>query len=291
KLASSANIPLGPSGLKLTKLGGEFGYNYAIQFTETGTSTGNPQEGNYVVGLTLGVADLAGMVEVEGTSLVQFGNGKFDLNLDGQISIPKQNSVAVGKVNANYKLPDHTLAGSLGLDVNVPPSTGKVLNGNFEMKYAAGGGNWSVSSTDISASLFREVQFTGNIALAGSTDKDTFSGVLSGSAAYDFSIRKDFKILAWNLRAQLATGFNFKGDIAFDDTGAEGNVSLNIYANGDIGVENDIGGYDTVIGISGSSLAQLKFNRENVTVTGQMDVTFTFKGFEYGETIHINQTI
>src|SRR5210317_1585629 len=74
KLASATNIPLGPTGIKLTKLGGDLGYNYALDYKDLEEDpTGFPQEGNYVVGLNLGVADISGMVEVEGNSVIQFG--------------------------------------------------------------------------------------------------------------------------------------------------------------------------------------------------------------------------
>ena len=292
ELTAKGNIPLAGSGLKLTKLGGQFGYNYALVYEHPGSPPeGNPQEGNYVVGLTLGVADVANMVEVTGNSVIQFGNNKFDLNLNGSISIPKENSVAKGSLNVHYTLPDNTLDGSLALDVNVPAQSGRLLTGKFDMNYAMGNSEWSVTSSDISVLILTEIDFTGNIALEGSGNNDTFSGVLSGSSSYDFSYRKEFEAFNAKLIAELNAGFNFMGDIAFDESGAEGDIMLSLYANGELGIETFIGGYDRLIGLNGSSLARLKFDRESALLSGQMNVVVYFLGFDHEVDIDIEQQI
>jgi fibronectin type III domain protein len=292
QLTAKANIPLAGSGLKLTQLGGQFGYNYALTYNQANAQPqGSPQEGNYVVGLTIGVADMADMVEVSGTSVIQFGNDKFDLNLTGEINIPKENTIATGKANIHYVLPDNTLDGSLSIDVSVPSRSGKLLEGKFAMEYAMGNSEWSVTSTDISAKLFTEVDFVGNIALTGSGDGNSFSGVLSGASSYNFSYNKTFEAFGADLIASLDAGFNFTGTIIFDDTGAEGDVSLYLYANGELGIETMIGGYKKLIGLNGSSLAQLSFDRDSALLAGQMDVTVYFLGFERKVDVDIEQKI
>ena len=291
-LTASGNIPLPGTGLKLTKLGGQFGYNYALVYNEAGEDpTGTPQEGNYVIGLTIGVADMANMVEISGNSVVQLGNDKLDLTLNGSISIPKTNSIATGNLNVHYVLPDNTLNGSIALDVNVPPETGSVLNGNFAMDYAMGNEEWSVSSTNISAQLLSEIEFIGSIALAGSSSGESFTGQLSGSSSYEFAYYKEFEIFGSSLITQVAAGFNFSGDIAFDALGATGKVNLMLYANGELGIILFIGEYETLISLNGLSEAELTFDHENAHLAGLLNITVYILGIERNLDIEIDQQI
>jgi hypothetical protein len=194
-------------------------------------------------------------------------------------------------MDVHYSLPANTLDGSLAVDVVVPPKSGKLLNGNFDMAYSMSGNAWSVSSTDISAKIFSEIDFIGNISLAGSANGDTFSGALSGYSSYEFLVKNEFEAFGASLVAELDAGFSFQGTIAFDEAGAEGDVMLSLYANGELGIETQIGGYNKLIGVNGTSLAQLSFNRENASVAGQMTVAVFFLGFEHDVDVEIEKSI
>lgn len=291
ELAAQGNVPLAGSGLKLTELGGQLGYNYRLVYGKDGIDPeGNPQEDNYVVGLLLGVADMANIVEVKGNSVAQFGQEQFELTLNGSLSIPKENAIAKGEVNLNYLMPDNTLDGNVNIDLNVPPASGSVLKANFDMNYAYAAKDWTLSSTDISAALFGEVEFTGNIDLQGSEDSPV-EGVMSGQAAYAFSYNKEFRALATTFRAKLDAGFNFDGDIAFDQAGVSGQTYLLVYANGELGVVSDIGDYSTLLAVSGASEALLEFNSDAAKLSGNLIVAISVLGFEHDVTVEIDKQI
>jgi hypothetical protein len=194
-------------------------------------------------------------------------------------------------MDVHYVLPENTLDGSLAVDVIVPPESGKLLNGNFDMAYAMGGNDWSLSSTDINAKVFSEIDFTGNISLHGSANGVRLSGVLSGYSSYEFSFKNQFEAFGASLVAEIDAGFNFQGTINFDQTGADGDVMLSLYANGELGIETLIGGYNKLIGLNGTSLAHLRFNRESAMLTGQMKVAVFFLGFEHDVDVDIEKRI
>ena len=292
ELKAQGNVPLPGTGLKLTQLGGQFGYNYKLIYSNPNDKPeGNPQEGNYVVGLLIGVADAANLVEVAGNTVVQFGNDQFELNLNGSINIPKEKTIAQGKVNIQYTLPDNTLAGGVALDLAVPPSNGRLIAANFDMNYLRANQKWSLSSTDISAKLFSEIDFVGNLELNGSDEKTNINGILSGHASYAFKYFNEGEILGAKVLTNLDAGFNFNGEIAFDDNGANGEISLYLYTNGEVGVELEVGEYTKLVAISGSSLSQLSITPTQAKVYGNLDVTLYILGLEHEMELEIDHTI
>lgn len=291
KLVAKGNLLLPGTGLKLTQLGGQFGYNYQLVYDKPGEEPeGQPQEGNYVVGLLIGVADLADMVEVTGNTVVQFGNDKFELDLNGGISVPRQRPMLKGDLNAHYVLPDNTLDGNVSVDVSIPPANGKVLEGNFDMTYAQGSGEWSVSTTNFRASLFKTVDFTGNIELHGKEEKPV-TGFLQGEASYDFSYESKFSAFTYDFKTQLNAGFTFNGRIDLNEDGISGSTSLQIYANGGLIRIHEDGEQEILIELSAESLAQLSFNKDEVNINGMMTVEVTILLISYDVDVEIDKTI
>ena len=69
-------VPLGQSGLQLTRIGGKVGMNYRVNID----GPIGPEKGNHLIGLKLGVGDVANLTEVNGEAILQFGNN-IELNL------------------------------------------------------------------------------------------------------------------------------------------------------------------------------------------------------------------
>ncbi|MDH5380730.1 MAG: hypothetical protein OEW75_07760, partial [Cyclobacteriaceae bacterium] len=119
-LTSSANIPLGPA-FKISQLGGSFGFNYNISYDEhTKKFKGYPRKDQYVAGLGIGIADVAGAMELYGNPIIQFGASDVKLNLYGSLSIPRNNPNYFGELYAEYNFTKEILRGSLHSNIMLP---------------------------------------------------------------------------------------------------------------------------------------------------------------------------
>ena len=292
ELTAKTNIPLGGTGLKLTKLGGQLGYNYALVYKEGSTMpNGEPQEGNYIIGLTLGVADVGDMAELTGNPIVQFGKDHLDLMLNGQLVVPRTKSVLKGDMSVRYKLPANTLSGAVQASLSVPPQTGKAFKGEFDMDFNVASSEWAVSSSQINASLLEEIDFTGNVDLKGKTGQDHLSGYLSGVSSYEFSKTYEFTMFSVDFLAAVDAGFNFQGKINFDDEGFDGKVQLSVYMDGELGAEAKVLGYVKLIELSGEMMGSATFDNTSATLEGKLTVTVDVFGDEHSIDVNVVQTI
>ncbi|ELR73216.1 hypothetical protein C900_05265 [Fulvivirga imtechensis AK7] len=241
RLAAEADkgIPLGPTGLQLTKVGGQLGYNYYLNFN-AGRFTGGPRQHNYLIGLTLGVSDVANMFSAEGTSVVQFGNDKLQLSLLGSIQAPRNNPVIKSDFNVNYYLPDNTIDGSLQTEVSIPANSGFVFETTSpaSVNFAYGNENWSVEG-GVRAALFREITFVGNTSITRSSSKIT--GYLSGQASYYYSKSFSYDWTVANVEGSLELGFNSSIRADLNENGFSGRLAVNILGSGSLRVYNVLG--------------------------------------------------
>lgn len=292
ELTARTNILLGGTGLKLTKMGGQLGYNYTLVYKEgDSVPTGEPQEGNYIIGLTLGVADVGDMAELTGNPLVQFGKDHLNLTLNGNLKAPRENSILTGDMSVRYKLPANTLSGSVQASLHVPPQTGKAFKGEFAMDFNVASSEWAVSSTQIKARLLQEIDFTGSIDLQGKTGKDKITGYLSGLASYDFSKTYDFTMLSVDFRASVDAGFNFQGRINFDNEGFAGKVQLRVYVDGELQAKAPVLGYVKLIELSGDMQGSATFTNTAATLEGQLTLMVDVFGEEHSIDVNVTQTI
>ncbi len=237
-----AGIPLGPTGLKLNKVGGQLGYNYYLNFT-SGNYSGGPKKGNYLLGLTLGISDVANMFSAEGTSIVQFGGDRFELNLLGNIKAPQTNPIINSDFNVNYYLPDNTVDGSLNADISIPSSTGFVFETTTpaSINFAMAEENWNVEG-GVQAAMFREITFTGNTSLSKSGEK--VAGYLRGQASYSYQKSFNYDWTLADVNGSIQLGFNSQINAELDQSGISGSMGVHIYGNGNLSVTT-IGGTRT----------------------------------------------
>jgi len=288
-LTGKTDIPLGPSGLKLTQFGGQLGYNYSLQYNSSQSKfIGSPQDNNYIIGLKLGVADVANLFEVTGNPIVQFGGNEIDISLIGTVSAPRYNPVFTADLNANYKMPSNVVSGDISTELKIPSSTGKVFKGNFAVDFYAGNNEWSVHSSNISASILEEVNFTGGVDLEGQFTTGSFTGTLAGNASYDYTKNYNFEAFGASLYANLNAGFNFNGNIQVLESGFSGNLYVRIYANGTLGINTSV--YDGSISVQSDCEAEVSYANNQGRLRGTLHTSVDLYFFEETVDVSVDQT-
>lgn len=280
-------IPLGPTGLQLTKVGGQLGYNYYLNFTG-GNIIGNPKQGNYLLGLTLGISDVGNMFAAEGTTVVQFGNDKLQLSLFGNIKAPRSNPIIESNFNVNYYMPDNSVDGSLSTNISIPASTGMVFKTNSpaSINFAMANEEWSVDG-GVKASMFKVISFVGNTSLSNSNN--SISGYLSGQASYYYNKSFSYDWTLADVEGELELGFNSQINANIDDTGFSGNIGIHIYGNGQLSVKVPV--FPAVEGsVSISADADISYADEVGNLTGQAAITIQSSRVSIEESITINKT-
>lgn len=240
-LKSKANIPLGPTGLKLTKLGGQIGYNYELTYDEKAKKlNGAPKKGTYLIGLTLGVGDVAGLCEVTGTPIIQLGENSFDLLLNGTLKAPKDNPFISSDLTVHYRLPANTIKGSLLTSFRVPKSTGNIFDANIPVVFSVGGNQWMVHGDNITATLLRKAEFNGSFYYGGQSTPFTVTKVdLRGRAQMEYDVRYSRGIPGTAAKVFVAAhaGFNSGFNVSFDENGFEGEADVYVKGKLSLGLE------------------------------------------------------
>ncbi|RYD83363.1 MAG: hypothetical protein EOP53_01065 [Sphingobacteriales bacterium] len=278
ELTAKTEIPLGPSGLKLTKIGGQGGFNYKLPDI--------PEEGNYVLGLTLGVADVAGFCEVSGNPIIQLGNTTVVLTLNGTINILKNNTFFTGKMNVNYKMPAQTIDGSVETDIKVPNSGVVFKSDNLKINFNIGDNKWSANGSDMGGKVFSLITLSkGNISINGQLDKPTeLTGKLGGLATAELNQSMSASVLGNTVTGTIKVTMNSNVDANLDQNGLSGSFGVRVTGDGTLD-------YDTFIttgsiNVNGVCDGQAGYNNGTASLVGTMTVNFP-GGFPfYGTSIN-----
>ena len=234
-----AGVPLGPTGLKLTKIGGRAGINYYLP--DLKSTTGDPREGNYVAGLTTGISDVGNVFNVEGNTMVNINEDNFQLDLTGKMTIPKKPPYVVqGDLEVTYRYPEQTLNGNANMTVMIPPSSGFLLKAtptlvfNFQKQY------WMLKGNN-SGQLFNAINFTGLIELK---DSSGFRAHLNGIIDYSKEIRieKGATLFGFGLKADAMIGISCytKASLRFTDDDLASAFRMNVTGKGDLEVSGSV---------------------------------------------------
>ncbi|UII20015.1 fibronectin type III domain-containing protein [Fulvivirga ligni] len=286
-VGTKAGIPLGPTGLKLNKIGGRVGYNYFVTYS-AGQFSGSPRYSNYLLGMTLGISDAANLFSAEGTTLVQFGGSELQLSLMGNIKAPRTNPIINSDFNVNYHLPDNTVDGSLRVDVQVPPSNGYVFKtdnpATFNFDYA--NNDWNVEG-HVSGKIFNTVTFTGNTSL--SKEGTSISGYLDGMASYTYT--KKFEVHPFTLvtlGGDLNMNFSSSVHTSLSPQGIQGVMDVRLLGNATL--------YMVVSGVRGdisatiNSMAELSYISNQGRLRGDVDLTVSAMGESFTHSVSVDKT-
>ncbi|MCO6475637.1 MAG: hypothetical protein J5I94_03400 [Phaeodactylibacter sp.] len=269
KLTAKVNVPLGNSGLKLTQLGGEMGFNYQLPNT--------PTQGMYLIGLTIGVADVADFCEVAGNPVIQLGNSTVIMTLNGTIAILKNNTFFSGRMNVNYKIPDNVIWGSVGTTVKIPGSGFILTTNNVSVSFNIGNNRWSASGSGMGGSMFDGVvRFSnGHVNMRGSLSNPlALSGRLGGkaSAAFNYTVNESaggnsfYGNIRINMNADILASINQNGLAG----------SFGAYVTGYGRIMFDTWIWSSSVSISGWSNARISVSGNSASLSGTMTINLPF---------------
>ncbi|MDX1629238.1 MAG: hypothetical protein R3345_11100, partial [Fulvivirga sp.] len=281
-----SGIALGPTGLQLTKLGGRVGYNYYLDFSG-GQFLGNPRKNNYLLGLTLGVSDVANMFAAEGTTVVQFGDEKLQLSLLGNLKAPRSNPIINSDFKVNYYLPANTVDGSLSTDISIPSNSGFVFETTTPatVNFAMANDEWNVEG-GVRAAMFREITFTGNTSL--SRKDDWAEGYLNGQASYHYYKSFEYNWTVADLSGELELGFNSHINAHINPNGFNGSFGVHIYGNGSLEVTTVVGSVYGSASLDCQANVSYRNNKGEIEGNASVAIQSTLVDFE--RSIEINKT-
>jgi hypothetical protein len=248
-------IPLGPSGLKINKLGGEFGYNWSPG-ASFGSISGSPSQGTVVIGFLLGIGDVANLAALEGQARLTLGNAD-QLNIVGSLKITASSPHYVtGTANVNYVLGTYEINGSLNSTVKVPASGGSAVNLNSgDINFGIGSNKWFVNAGNMTGKLFKVIDITAGINLTAPLNSPgAITGNVFGNVAYDDTFNYiypsgfDPTSCATADATDNFLDFGIKGNLKVHLGGA---INANLDANGVIGAIS--------VDASGTSNMQVKW--------------------------------
>jgi len=226
-------VPLGPSGLKVNKLGGEFGYNWSPG-SDFATISGSPQKGTMVIGFLLGIGDVADIVDIEGHVRLTLGAADA-IDLAGAVKVTASSPhYLTGQAQIHYVLGTYEVNGSLSSTVKIPPSTGKILSLNSgEINFGVANEEWYVSAGGLNGKIFDAIEVnTGLEMKAPLSNIGGMTGSLFGSLTYDntfaYAYPEEFNPTTCETAdaTDNLVGFGIKGELNLHLGGAL-NASLN----------------------------------------------------------------
>ena len=197
--ANTKGIPLGPSGVMLTGLGGKFGYNFFIDYIE-GDST--PGYNSFTGGVYLGL-NLFKAVKLEGSANLTLRPDWMQMNLDATVKVPSSATpILLANGSLTYKIGyrpfSHEIAGSLRTEVSIPKTSGALFSMNAELDYKMRDEGWALTTGDnrIQGKIFSVVDFDGGVTIESKGDKgDSFEGELDGRMRYNWAVDYKYSFL------------------------------------------------------------------------------------------------
>ncbi len=217
QLTVGATIPISPA-IAISKLGGQFGYNYAIDFGSK-VPKGNPENGKYVAGLSFGIQDNTGMVELAiDPAVFQWGGSTAQLDLVGTLNIPKNSPIIKASAHVKLNIPSYDISGEVNADVKIPSSTGKVFNASGNGQFSLTQQKREVIISDISGKVFNELTFKGNFGHTQNFDQNGISSGYTGSLNGDLSYSLDQSFSTSIKLASITGNFKFNFTAALNTT-------------------------------------------------------------------------
>lgn len=235
-------IPLGPTGIMLSRLGGEFGYNYNVDLIKKIKS---PQYLTYTAGAELGIS-IAKTLQVDGRANLTISPEKLQMALGATLEIPPSSDPyirAMGdiayEIDYSSKPYKETVKGTLNTRVRIPKESGNIFKMDSEVELNIADDQWKISSNKaFDGKIFNEIDFNGQLELEGDTEKsESFSGNLEGRIYYQWGFIFNKSVLGEFAQVTGLVNTEFYGEINsdFDDQGI--NSSINSCLKGEASVK------------------------------------------------------
>lgn len=299
--SSTAGILLTPLPLKLTQIGGEYGYNYYIDYQHIKNPDRGPQQNNYLIGLTLGVVDVTGSIGITGNPVAQISSTSASFNMSGKINVPSTDPWFTMPVQAGLTLPSGEIYGGFDFDFKVPKATGSIINTrNLGLNFLFKNSGWYVGRQGMNISLFNALQLGGDLEFSGNytnpKENRAYMAARLG-VAWTWSGSQTVSILDYDLvsaAATLALAVNAKADLTLNSEGISGSLNADLSASGsvDLSVCPSCNWSWTTVhaSISGEIAASIAFQNTNVHVYGKGLFKAAVLGKEGSFTLAIDHT-
>ena len=284
KLTVGPPIPIFP-GISISKLGGEFGFNYYKDFKKK-TTFGEPKKGKYLAGLTFGLQDQAGLVEVAiDPAVFAWGNDEAELDITGTIKVPKTNPVLSGKANLNLKIPSFDIYGSVDIDLNLPPkkvgiiNKGGLLNANASMSFEMNSRVKSFAVTNLSANFINVLKFKGSFSNTRYYDKNggftSSTGSLNGSLDFSCGFAFEKKVFGISVDASFDLAFGAQISTNFTDEGfTDANFGGYLKSNGKLDIESRL--WEFCVFYSIDAQANVNYVNQKWYLNSNLEVTLGY---------------
>ncbi len=247
-----AGVPIPATPLKVSEFGGEFGYNWdpADPF---GSIQGKPAKDQVLVGVKLGIGDIANLAELKGRLRVTLGAAD-KIEIAGGIRVPGNQPYYVnGNADVEYVLGSGNVGGSLDASIKFPRGKGTtVLLQSGKINFNIGQNNkYSVNAAGLSGQLFEKINLNGSINFSGPMDNVfALEGSVSGSV--DYSDTFDYTYPSGFNPATCATADDTDNVVGFGITG-----QLDVELGGNITAQLDNEGITGSFGVNASGFSDM----------------------------------
>lgn len=229
-------IPIPNTPLRVNGAGAEFGYNYSLTIDESGNISQVESCGSYIVGASIEVSDLAGLVGTNLRSAFSIGNNP-SLSFIGNVSVPAGPgpAYASGELNTHYKFWEKDVSGSFNASVKVPAGDGTVVtidSGPVQFDLFGAGKSWRVLAEDIEGSIWDVVTLEGSVNVNGHLSPFDFQGRIDGDLSFaktfTYQYPDDFDPTSCDSADDTdnIVGFGASGELITDLQGAVSNLRV-----------------------------------------------------------------
>lgn len=265
-------IPIGQTGLKLTRVGGKVGYNYS--FIGTGAD-GAPRQGTYLVGMNAGISDVADMCEIVGEIRLELSSESANITLAGDVNVLRRTPYFRGHVDATYAIPANTISGTVGADLRFPMNGSILRSNNVRIAYFFGNNLFRANGNNMGGEMFGGVVrlHEGYFNMNGSLDNvQNFTGRVGGRLTAQFGYQDSWLSGTVSLNAQL--NLNSHADVGIDANGISGTFGVNAQGRAQVTIDTWV--YSNTIAAEISAWGDASYQNNGLTVSGAARVELPF---------------
>jgi hypothetical protein len=280
KASSSSGVPIAP-GLKLTKIGGMFGYNAWL--TSYNPSNIKPDYKSYIAGLSLGISDAAGIIGLEvDPAIVQFGNDKLEIDITAAIKMPVSKPMFTATGNVKYEYPSNKISGYVQTSIKVPSTNGFVIKtvGANQINFNYETSHFKLESSQLHAKMFNSLDLIGYVMYEIKKDSDgniiLQKGALNAQLGFQYNKSWNGSKLGITYDAKFAILFAAGIETSFDEEGFDGTIYGKLAAQASGSVECTWFNYGATIFGSFEADGALRYIDKQASLYGKFEVELKY---------------
>lgn len=280
KASSSSGVPIAP-GLKLTKIGGLFGFNAWL--SSYSPPNIKPEYNSYIAGLSLGISDAAGIIGLEvDPAIVQFGNDKLEVDITAGIKMPVSKPMFSATGNIKYEYPSNKISGYVQTSIKVPSSNGFVIKtvGANQIGFNYETSHFKLESSQLKAKMFNDLDLTGYVMYEIEKDADGNTilqkGALDAQLGFQYNKSWSGSKLGITYDAKFAILFAAEFKTDFDEEGFNGIIGGKLAAQASGSVDCTWFNYGATIFGSFEADGSLRYIDKQASLYGKFAVQLKY---------------